>query len=779
MVSSAEWTEVYGGPNRLNSVRADQPLLLEEWSSTASQVPALQEDIERRQEDLFAGDHRPFPVANAVAARGLMAVRSVSGLEVREVSSGRLLWKTRGKNTVESMLLREAGGGVMGLTLGPADNHEGHPLSSFSYRDAVIGQISTDGRRLFAIGRKASLLSSAFDLGMPTETEQREERAFNTIVALDFETGRTLWTTGGSTHDAPFEAPLAGVYFFGPPTVDGSELFVIGAAGADVNLYCLEASTGLPKWKQFIAQYDSPKIEDDFVRQMWACTPLVTRGLIYCPTNAGWLVAVDRNRRRLAWVTRYSTTDISDRYQPQYTLSALNERWVPTAPILSGGDLIFAPPELPDEPMLTDPHLYRVDAVTGRIVFRRGKADSLAVGGVYGETIVILGKQGLEGWPPLPDWGRRWSTPYPTGLTPCGIGVAINGIYWMPFLEGAVVGFQLSDGAIQETLRNDALAGRLGNLIVHRDRVLSTGPTGIVGLWQKSPFETQLNEQLAKNPRDPEARLRKARALFSHQQVEDALKELDSADLAAAPAELVEEARNLQWTCLKTLLSAPKTGDDARWTRLEELADSQEEKQTVARMQIDRALANGRWQVALDRCWTMTDSVDDVVGEDGLHVRGDLWLSGRLLDLWTKSPDDIRSQLTNRIGKKTKVPKDNIATESPRLERLFGFHPLGRRLSLRLGIADAEKGEVALAESRPVAARERARARHCGHSTDPTDGVVCREGEPGRRRPHGGARTATRTPRLRCGTERRSSPGSNGNRPSARRQAARRCQAGT
>ena len=42
----------------------------------------------------------------------------------------------------------------------------------------------------------------------------------------------------------------------------------------------------------------------------------------------------------------------------------------------------------------------------------------------------------------------------------------------------------------------------------------------------------------------------------------------------------------------------------------------------------------------------------------------------------------------------------NTATESPRLERLFGFHPLGRRLSLRLGIADAEKGEVALAESR-------------------------------------------------------------------------------
>ena len=60
------------------------------------------------------------------------------------------------------------------------------------------------------------------------------------------------------------------------------------------------------------------------------------------------------------------------------------------------------------------------------------------------------------------------------------MGVAINGVYWMPFLEGAVVGFRVSDGAIQETLRNDALAGRLGNLIVHRNRVLSTGPTGTI-----------------------------------------------------------------------------------------------------------------------------------------------------------------------------------------------------------------------------------------------------------------------------------------------------------
>ena len=33
----------------------------------------------------------------------------------------------------------------------------------------------------------------------------------------------------------------------------------IGAAGADINLYCLEASTGLPKWKQFIAQYESAR----------------------------------------------------------------------------------------------------------------------------------------------------------------------------------------------------------------------------------------------------------------------------------------------------------------------------------------------------------------------------------------------------------------------------------------------------------------------------------------------------------------------------------------
>jgi hypothetical protein len=104
--SPSAWTELYGGPARLNSVAGDRPLLLEEWSAPGTEAPSLREDIEQRQEDLFAGSVRPIPVANAVAANGLMGVRTVGGLEVREVSSGRLLWKARGANTAEPQLVR-------------------------------------------------------------------------------------------------------------------------------------------------------------------------------------------------------------------------------------------------------------------------------------------------------------------------------------------------------------------------------------------------------------------------------------------------------------------------------------------------------------------------------------------------------------------------------------------------------------------------------------------------------------------------------------------------
>jgi len=701
-LSSANWTEVYGGPGRWNSVEGDQPLLLEEWSSKASIVPLLQEEVEQRQEDLFAAGHRPIPVANVVSSGDLMAVRSLGGVEAREAPTGRLLWRTRGRNTAESLLTREgATPGSSALTLGPAENHEGHPLSSFFYRDATLGQLSTDGQRLFAIGRKSTLLMNAFDLYAVTESERREDQAFNTVVALDFATGRTLWTTGGSSQDAPFESPLSGVYFFGPPTVDGTELFVIGAAGADVNLYCLEASTGLPKWKQLIAEYDSTKIEEDFVRQMWACTPAVTGGVIYCPTNAGWLVAVDRHRRRLAWATRYAIGEVSDRYQPQYSLSQLNERWAQTAPILSGGDLVFAPPELPDEPMQTEPHLYRVDAVTGRVKFRRGKADSIAVGGVYGETIVVLGKLGLEGWPPLDQWGTRWSTPYPTGLTPCGLGIAINGVYWLPFLEGAVVGFRISDGGIEEILRNDTLAGRLGNLSVQKDRVIASGPTGVVGLWQKAPFETQLAERLARNPRDPEGRIHKARGLVSDQRFEQALAEIDSADLpATGSGPLTSEARALKWKCLTSLLAGPKADDEEAWKQLESLGDSPGQKELVARMRIDHAIARDRWQEALDRCWQMTEFAISPIQEGDLSVRSDIWLSGRLLEISKKAPASIQEQLAQRIAARTAIDAEKLNVAGPIAERLFGFHPHGRSLSLRMALADAARHELAVAETR-------------------------------------------------------------------------------
>ncbi len=700
--ASAGWTEIYGGPGRWNAVPGGHPLLLEEWSSPAAQATSLQNDLQQRQADLFANHHRPLPVANMVSSGGLLAVRTPGGLEARRVDTGELLWSARGRATAEAVLSRTGGEtGHDALSLVQGDNHEAHPLSSFLYRDATIGQLSSDGRRLFAIARQATLLSSAFDLYSVSNAFDYDDHSFNRITALDFRTGRTLWSTGGSRSDRPFESPLSGVYFFGPPTVDGDELFVIGAAGADIHLYCLEAATGLPRWKQFIAQYDSTKIEDDTVRQMWACTPAVTRGLVYCPTNSGWLVAVDRHRRRLAWATRYATGNVSDRYQPQYSLTQLNERWHQSAPIVANGQVVFAPPELPDEPMQTEPQLFRIDAVTGKVLFRRGKADSIAVGGVYGENVLVIGKTALESWPVVARWSARWSTPYPAGLTPCGLGIAIQNVYWLPCLEGAVIGFRLSDGGIEQVLRNDGLAGRLGNLIVADDRIVSAGPTGLVGLWQKEPFERQLADRLAQNPRDLEARVRIARGHMSEQQFERALNELDVADLAGdARPDLVQAARDLQWECLVELLSRTDAPTADRWKQLEALSDSPARQQVVSRLQIDRALAADDWSAALERCWSALTVADGDIRDGGLQVREDVWLAGRLLDLWRRAPETIRAELSTRIGRKIAEAGPDLAVAGPRLETLFGFHPQGRRLSLELAVRDSRSAPLAVSESR-------------------------------------------------------------------------------
>src|SRR5262249_32762880 len=155
-------------------------------------------------------------------------------------------------------------------------------------------------------------------------------------------------------------------YFFGPPTADGPELFAVGALGHDVRLFCLDAATGLPHWNQLIAQYDGPALAEDIARQMWACPPTLTRGLVICPTNAGWLTAVDRLRRRIAWAHRYSTAYSSDRYEPRYSILELNSRFPTSAPILAGGHVLFTPPELPDETVQTEAQLICLDVVTGR-----------------------------------------------------------------------------------------------------------------------------------------------------------------------------------------------------------------------------------------------------------------------------------------------------------------------------------------------------------------------------------------------------------------------------
>src|SRR5690606_13579374 len=122
--------------------------------------------------------------------------------------------------------------------------------------------------------------------------------------------GRPLWEIGGVKRDEPFDLPLAGENFLGPPMIDGGELIVIGERDNELRVFGIDPHSGQERWSQLIS-YINAKIEQDLVRRWWPLHVASSQGVLVCPTGVGWLLGVDRRQHSLLWAYRYSAPQAS------------------------------------------------------------------------------------------------------------------------------------------------------------------------------------------------------------------------------------------------------------------------------------------------------------------------------------------------------------------------------------------------------------------------------------------------------------------------------------
>ena len=706
-----DWPLFYGSADRTGTATGGEPLLLPRWSQPLTSSQPTRELIGMMSEDLADQQRAAIPAFFPLMVDGKVVFRTLRGVQVVDAEKGTSLWETREGVSAEQIL-----NGLPGqdedfrvarqvfIQQYHGQNADQHQLTSLLFRDGTYGIISSDGRQLFAIEDHAMMSRhhygynawGGFDPGQ--NDPHFRNWSSNKIVAYDLSNGRPRWEIGGVAMDEPFDLPLAGTYFFGTPTPDGDELYVVGEKDQQIRLYALDAQTGHPRWDQLLA-FSDVKIEQDLGRRLWTSQVSISNGVIVCPTTVGWLVGVDRLNHAVLWAHRYSKPSREQqRRQRGLSMSQpgdLNSRWAPSAPVLVGNRVLFTPSE--------DPTLVCLDLFDGTQHWQTPKGDHLYLATTHNGRAILVGKQSVTAL--AIDNGKTvWTLPIAgSDGRPSGVGVAVEGHYHLPLGSGQLWTIDLAKGKVLAKSWLSDSQEPLGNLALYRGMLLSQGPQGLTSFEQREAVESEIRRRKEANPRDSWALLREADIQLLNRDHSAALASLRAIDAENVPDELVARYRASMIETLSTMIRGDFAGRDREHQELAKFVESDEESLHFRRLSAERLHARKEYRAAFDLYWDLaSQSVEEpitVASPFPVTLGFDRWLTGRLADLWIELPENDRADLAARIETAAGELGANNRRGRERFALLFGFHPSAVKIEQQLAEAAAKAGDFPRAES--------------------------------------------------------------------------------
>ena len=691
----ANWTQLYGTAARVGTAEGGDALLSPNWTIPSTSSPAIRNTVKWLVHDLQDQQRSLILAAQPRVIDGNVIYRDLRGLRSVEIETGHLQWEG-----VEGVSPERILGGLPSQQIDPQEawrfpanqfpnmgDYQGQsveysPLASLLFRDGTYGLISSDGKRVFVIEDHGILStkqpggerwgwdgnSEPHDLfGVPWKT--------NRLVAYDLKTGRVSWSLGGSESRESFDLPFAGFYFYGTPVVDGNELYLVAGKGDDIRLWSLDCQTGVPQWSQLIA-YSDTKIDLDLVRRLNTSQVAVGSGVIVCPTTVGWLVAIDQMRQSVLWAYRY-TPQISSANPPDREAGTqflaqkeLNAQWCPSAPVISGNYVVLTPQD--------EPRLICLNVVDGQRIWDRPKETGIYLAGVFDQKVLIVGETGVSAIK-LSDGNTLWTTKFDDGIRASGRGVVVGDRFYLPLSNGELQSISLGAGQIMSQSYVGLRQPSLGNLAMHRGKLVSLNPTGITVFGQRDAVLTEIQQRLARDPNDPGALLRSSEIQLLNRKYADALVLLRQIAFdRLAPAEQVRQHVALI-ECLSTLIHDDILNRNSELEELGRLATSPAERLLHRELTAEKLLTEHKPVEAFDVFSTLAEEAGDtfVVRAEDRHisVKRTAWLSGRMSEIWSETPESDRPSIDERIAALVANAADRDADSCQRIAALFAFHP--------------------------------------------------------------------------------------------------------
>ncbi len=453
----ASWRVFQGSPDRSEAASATPPFLTPCWIASYSESPSetlrttleLWRDRQGKSLEPLATAGFPIVIGQKVILRDFQGIRCL------DLADGAQLWsyrcQTSLQNEFDALDAKHGAGGV-------------HSSRSSSYiqmqasyaANSVLGLLSSDGRRIFAVDQMV------FDPSSSDHTSADEKnsnaitpRKTNQLIALPIEADgnpQPIWTVGGAEEINSAEPALVGHFFRGPPLPVDGRLFAVTECRNQINLVALDPETGGLLWKQGIAFADEA-FEVDHDRYPLACPIGFGDGVLVCPTQTGLLVGVDALSGTLLWSYCYA----EELYQNDQRgwRERFRKSWgsegFPAVPKVFGGRVVLLPRQ--------SGNIHCLDGRTGKRVWKTPRGDGEYIGAVTGELVLVVGQRYCRGLSTATGeevWSARFGMP-------AGQGILADGQYLLPLETGRIATIELATGreiglsGLRVTARNRAL----------------------------------------------------------------------------------------------------------------------------------------------------------------------------------------------------------------------------------------------------------------------------------------------------------------------------------
>ncbi|HBJ39027.1 MAG TPA: hypothetical protein DDZ51_30630, partial [Planctomycetaceae bacterium] len=680
-----------GDPSRSESSGGQMPLSIPRWESRTAATPAQQRMLDETFETMSTTGAVAPPSWMPLKVGDQVLMRSTERLYGLDFRTGKLVWQypwfdnvVEAKSTDQESMLMEV---ENGQTL----------LKQRVWNDLPYGRITSDGKRVFLLADLAEVEVMQFNALMGFQGTRPTASGSNSLVALDLATeGKLLWRIGGQPAS---EDGWSEVFFLGPPLPLGDALYVMAEASGDILLICLDAATGLQRWRQQLLAVESGRVNNDPIRRIAGATPSYHEGMLVCSTGAGAIVAVDLADQSLAWALLIDRNEALNQNMigrsSGFSPDQLLQRWWDGTPRIVG-DTVYVTP-------IESDRLFAIDLMTGEKRWKeiaRTQFGSRYLAGIRDNQLILVGNDHVRA-SETATGERRWETPagwLDAGEQISGIGTfgefaksgeeSKSAAYFVPTTANRIVAVSLADG---KPLGYRVTQFPAGNLVAVSGQIISQSATTLSVAHGQMTLQPLVAAALESNPNDFQAVVRKAELLLQEGDLAESLKWLDRArqmDPEDAHAE------NLSVRAMLTGLRQDFAGNRDLLPELESLIYWPADQVELIKLQVRASIERGESIDAIKRLINLSQlvsrepslaSVGRSSNDDSTRqISLDGWLAARVHEAAAIATEEQATEINRMIGE---YLSEFVGAATPMVKRLlvhFGSQAGGRPLTAKL-----------------------------------------------------------------------------------------------